>query len=162
MKLRRSNASGDVRLELTPLIDVVFLLLTFFIFSMILLIRADLLDVRLPTLGSAQTANPGPGITVAIRADGSIAVDGEPVEDSAMIEAIRSKRESNPEARLLLAVDSASPAGSLLGVADRLVAAGLGEFSLLAMPSQTDRGETGSGGAGPASVDAPAAVGPPP
>jgi len=122
-------------MELTPLIDVVFLLLTFFIFSMILMIRADVMDVRLPTLGSARTADPGPSVTIAVEENGSVAVNGETVELAALADRVRAERGEEAEARILIAVDENASSKSLLAVADRLAATGLGEFSILTRPA---------------------------
>ena len=44
----------EPRLELTPLIDVVFLLLTFFVFAMVLSARLEVTDVRLPARARAS------------------------------------------------------------------------------------------------------------
>lgn len=49
---RRNDLSP--RLELTPLIDVVFLLLTFFIYSLVMMIRAEVLPVKLAALTAAN------------------------------------------------------------------------------------------------------------
>ena len=101
---------------------------------MILMIRADVLDVRLPALGSAETATPGESITLVVRADGSLAIDGQPIDEVSFIEAVRERLDAEDGARLLLAVDREAPSGALLRVADRLAAAGIGEFSVLATP----------------------------
>ena len=133
MRLRRS-ASGDAKLELTPLIDVVFLLLTYFIFSMILMTRADVLDVRLPTLGAAGQIDPGVAITVALTSDGSLAVNGDAVDLAGVAARITELREAEPDARVLLAVDVNGTAGDMLRVTDALLAAGISDFSVLAQP----------------------------
>ncbi|MEM7623822.1 MAG: biopolymer transporter ExbD [Planctomycetota bacterium] len=138
MRLRRQQS--EVRLDLTPLIDVVFLLLTFFIFSMILMIRADVLDVSLPTLGSAATTDPGVAVTVAVLEDGTIAVEGELVAATGVAARVLQLREQSPDARLLLAVDENAPSKDLLAVADVLASSGLGEFSVLSRPADRSAG----------------------
>ena len=50
--LARRNPPPTVTAELTPLIDVVFLLLTFFILAAVLMVRVDVLGIRLPTLAA--------------------------------------------------------------------------------------------------------------
>ena len=66
---RRVRRMGDdARVELTPMIDVVFLLLTFFVFSIVLMIRADVLDVQLPELTAGENAERVTPITIAIDA----------------------------------------------------------------------------------------------
>lgn len=133
MKLRR--APDDVRLDLTPMIDVVFLLLTFFLYAVILMVRADTLDVALPSLGSGVAAEARDAITLAIRVDGAIAIDGEIVEKDSVIERLRTLRDARPEAKLLLAVDENGRTGDMVGVTDMLIGAGFTNFSLLATPA---------------------------
>ena len=56
----------EPRVEMTPLLDVIFLLLTFFIYSMVLSVRAQVLPVKLPaiTAGEAPAEADIAGITV--------------------------------------------------------------------------------------------------
>lgn len=132
MKLRRRRPAP--RLELTPLIDVVFLLLTFFVFSLVLTVRADLLDIELPALGGGGRPASGPSITVVVRGDGRLALNGEPVEAPALVERVRLEREAAPDARLIVASDAGAPAGRLIEVFDRLREAGLGTFAIVGRP----------------------------
>ena len=136
MKLRRS--STGVQLELTPLIDVVFLLLTFFIFSMILMVRADVLDVNVPGLGSAAAPATGEVVTIAVLEDGGVAVDGEMTSLDDLVAAVDAILSERPEARLVIAVDVDSRSGDLIAVQDRLIAGGHGSFGMLGRPGQQD------------------------
>ncbi len=145
-RVRRSSAG--VRLELTPLIDVVFLLLTFFVFSVVLMVRADTLDVSLPELSSGRAADGARAITIAIDKDGAIFVEGEEVGLEAVADRVREIRgEIGEDARLLLAVDEGGRAGDLLGLANELSAEGLGEFSVLGRPGEAAGAGENSGAA---------------
>ena len=129
---RRVRRLGDdPHVELTPMIDVVFLLLTFFVFSIVLMVRADVLDVRLPELRSGQNAERVVPITIAITETGEMLVNREPVEMASIVERIKLLREAQPEAPILLAVDTRSPAGIMIELADTLTGASLGEFSII-------------------------------
>ena len=67
---------------MTPLIDVVFLLLTFFILSMLVTVRADVLPVQLSPVGTGEQAEPGRSITaITIDARGEFYLDREPVTE---------------------------------------------------------------------------------
>lgn len=67
---------------MTPLIDVVFLLLTFFILSMLVTVRADVLPVQLSPVGTGEQAEPGRSITaITIDAKGDFYLDREPVTE---------------------------------------------------------------------------------
>lgn len=62
---------------MVPLIDVIFLLLTFFIYALVLMIRAELMPMKLQEYASAKPAPPDPAVTVSIMLDGSVFVDRE-------------------------------------------------------------------------------------
>ena len=58
LRIRRNT--HDFRIEIMPLIDVIFLLLTFFIYAMVLMVRAELLPVEMHAFASGE-----PGADVA-------------------------------------------------------------------------------------------------
>lgn len=148
-RVRRLDTA--TRIELTPMIDVVFLLLTFFVFAMVLMVRADVLNVTLPELTSGSQTERTEPITVALLADGSFALMGEPVEPDAFIEAVKALRTERPDAPVLLAADVGADAGALIELADRLVGAGISQFSVMgrAKPDAPAAGESGEGGGAP-------------
>jgi biopolymer transport protein ExbD len=103
--LRVRRTSPEPRIELMPLIDVVFLLLTFFVFSMVLMVRADVLDLNLPVLGEGGEARQGTLITVALDDDGILYVGGDAVEWDALGERVRQEQARNPDASVVIAPD---------------------------------------------------------
>ncbi len=121
----------DIRIEITPMIDVVFLLLTFFVFSIVLMVRADVLDVRLPELASGASAERVEPITVTIKDDGTLMLGSLAVEMDQLIANIESIRAERPDAPIVLSVDTRSQSGTLIELADTLTGAGLGSFSIL-------------------------------
>jgi biopolymer transport protein ExbD len=134
MKLRRHRV--PIQLEMTPLIDVVFLLLTFFIFALVLMVRADVLDIRLPRVGSGTPASRAEAVLVSLRADGVVVVNGETVEADRAGDRVRALLEGREGTTVLLSADERAPAGLLIELADRLVAAGVREFSIAGTPGQ--------------------------
>lgn len=130
MKLRRSQAS-EPRFEMAPLIDVVFLLLTFFIFAIVLMVRADTLEIDLPQLGSASPTEAPELITLLVPEDGNISLDGEPVEIGSLADTVKAKQAERPNARLVLAIDQERRSGDFLKVMDTLAGAGITQFSFI-------------------------------
>jgi biopolymer transport protein ExbD len=126
----------ELRLEMAPLIDVVFLLLTFFVFAMLLMVRAEVLDVTLPGLAAGRPAERAEGITITLDASGVVYLEAQQVEPDALIGAVRAVRAERPDAPINIAADTACPAGALLGVIDRLSEAGLGSFQLFGTPER--------------------------
>ncbi len=136
--------SSDVHIELTPMIDVVFLLLTFFIFAVVMMVRADVLDVNLPELASGRSAEQAIPITIVVSESGALFINAEPVEIEAVVGRVKALRQENGEGALVLAVDTASPAGVMIGLADVLTGAGLGEFSIIGHRNKADDTEMGA------------------
>lgn len=137
--IRFRRTSPDVRLEMTPMIDVIFLLLTFFIFALVLMVRAEVLDVQLPEIGAGEKPS-GELITIALERDGRIVLDGQPVELGGLVERVRTLRHERPEAKLVIAVDREGRSGALIQVADTLAGAGLGEFGIIGTQAEEDAG----------------------
>jgi len=128
-RLRRHEE--DVRVEITPMIDVVFLLLTFFVFSIVMMVRADVLNVELPELASGVPAERVEPITIAVGDDGGLLVNREEAEMETVVGMVAAIRDEFPEAPIVLAVDVGSSSGVLIELADRLTGGGLGAFSIL-------------------------------
>ncbi len=117
------------------MIDVVFLLLTFFIFAMVMMVRADVLDLRLPTLGSGDTAPRTGMIIIAIDTDGSITLDAEPAELETIAELVATRIAETSDARVIIATDEDAPAGRVFAVLDRLNAVGISDVSVFGRPA---------------------------
>lgn len=136
--MRRS--SHPVRLDMTPLIDVVFLLLTFFIFALVMMVRADVLDIRLPEIGRGESASGVEAIVLTLDREGAVFVDGEPVSETDLGSRIASMREARPGAAVMISADERSSSGALIGLADALVTAGITEFSIAGTPEAGGQG----------------------
>lgn len=116
---------------MTPLIDVVFLLLTFFVFAMVLMIRAEVLRVELPRFSNAQDASRARSMVLVLTSEGGLELDGEVVAAADLGEAVRTKRSANPDLPLLVAADESGSRKDLLALFDLLSQEGIGEFSFV-------------------------------
>lgn len=136
MRLRR--ARKNARVELLPLMDVVFLLLVFFIYSMMLMAVHRGMPVALPT---SSTAEPEKLIVLAltIKADGSLFLDKDSVSLEQLPEALKQRvagQGQNPPPAdgpsLQVFADGALPYQTLYRVLDVIKAAGIRKISLQA------------------------------
>jgi biopolymer transport protein ExbD len=75
MQFRRQNRE-DVSINLTPLIDVVFLLLIFFMVSTTFT-RETRLDITLPEADSSPAVKPEDQVEVVVGSNGRYSVDGK-------------------------------------------------------------------------------------
>ena len=137
--LRRTK--HETRIEMMPLIDVVFLLLTFFIYAMVLMVRAEVLPVPLESYDSGVAAVPRSSISVTIAVDGNIYVGRSNVLPQDVGQAVIRKLEDNPDAVIYLIVEDGEAIvdrGPLLtGTWDQLRKNGL-EIFLVGTPDVED------------------------
>jgi biopolymer transport protein ExbD len=137
--LRRSE--HETRVEIMPLIDVVFLLLTFFIYAMVLMVRAEVLPVPLESYVSGSPAQPRPAIAVTIAVDGNIYVNKTIVDLDSVASAVRQELQHKPDAVIYVVVEDGEATrdrGPLLtGTWDRLRHEGL-EIFLVGAPKQEE------------------------
>jgi len=70
----------DVNISLISLIDVIFLLLIFFILTTTLIDPSKTLDLKLPEAKAASPENKSVSVTIEIGAHGAMMLNGKPVK----------------------------------------------------------------------------------
>lgn len=101
--VRRHDLSP--RVEIMPLIDVIFLLLTFFIYSMVTMVRAEILPVQLQTLTTGEVATPALIVAVTIDARGALYLNRVPIDDERLDERLLEIAQSQEKPKLFLALE---------------------------------------------------------
>ncbi len=121
---------------MTPLIDAVFLLLTFFIFSLVLMVPTDIHDITVPEFAAGDTARPADLITVKINGQGEYFVNDEQTDIESIAQKVSEIKQEQPDAVIFLAADVDATIGMVGPVIDTLKGAGLNEFSFVGRPSE--------------------------
>ena len=104
LRLRRSRDEG-ARIEIVPLIDVIFLVLTFFLYAMVLMVPAKVLPMKLAAVAAGERGEVRPAVTISITAAGEIAVDRAAVQLGELVGRVRSAVEANPGAIVFIAYE---------------------------------------------------------
>jgi biopolymer transport protein ExbD len=112
------------RIEMLPLIDVMFLLLVAFVYSVLAMVRAEAVPVDLPRLGSSTEQDLSAVLVVTVRRDGVVFAGGEEVDGKELAERVERLRRKEPELRILLNADADARHGDVAAVLDRLRASG--------------------------------------
>ncbi|MBA3921686.1 MAG: biopolymer transporter ExbD [Nostocaceae cyanobacterium] len=107
-----------LQINVVPLIDVMFALLTFFIVSSLSLTRSEGLPVNLPKAVTAQQQE-STEITVSIDAQGNINFNQQPIAIDALANQVRSSIGDN-EALVIIKADAQVSHGQVVAVMDRL------------------------------------------
>ncbi len=129
------------RIEMMPLIDIVFLLLVFFIFAMLSMAVHRGQDVDLPQSSNTK-ADTEKALSITIQGGGSkvhIFVDEEPVNLehlTARFNKKRSAKHSGRDYNVQIFADKNVEYQELFNVLDRIKLAGLTRISLMAQPEK--------------------------
>jgi len=126
------DAAGG--LNLTPLIDVVFLLLIFFLAATTFAREEVALDLRLPQAKSGRTGSAEAPLVVAVFADGRIHLDGRDCTLAALEQKLSAAVQRNAEQAVLVRGDEAARFGSGLAVLDACRLAKVKKVDFAALP----------------------------
>jgi len=130
------RTARKVRIEMLPLIDIVFLLLVFFIYAMLSMAVHRGLPVVLPSSSTARI-DKHLILSVTVKSEGSIYVDKEQVLMESLTEALRKKVQGGTDPGVLLFADRSIPYQKLFNVLDQIRMAGLSRISLQAELEQS-------------------------
>jgi biopolymer transport protein ExbD len=134
MRFRRRRGRAEPRIEITPLIDVIFQLLIFFLLTS-RFITEQSLDVELPQAGPASEARERRTVTVLdVDREGRVFHDGGPVGDGALDGLLRRAAAASERPVLLLRADRAVEHGRVVDVMDRARAFGIAELAIATRP----------------------------
>ncbi len=130
MRGNRTRESAQSEVNMTPMLDVVFIMLIFFIVTASFVKEAGIDVVRPP----AQTAiRPEKGnILIAITENGQIWIDRRQVDPRALRANIERIRGENPQGSIVVQADQKSQNHLLVQVMDAAKAAGVTEIAIAA------------------------------
>lgn len=99
----------DPEFELTPMIDVVFLLIAFFM-TLISFISAELIELKLPEAKQATIAeDPGERQYISVDLNGDAFYGANRISYEALPNVLRSTREAQPTIKIYLRADAEAP-----------------------------------------------------
>ena len=125
------QTSKKVRIEMLPLIDIVFLLLVFFIYAMLSMAVHRGLPILLPTSSSAQT-DKSLVLSVTIKSDGTLYVDKEQIAFSDLSAVLKRKIGTEKDTGVLLFAERSLSYQRLFRVLDQIRMADIHRISLQA------------------------------
>ena len=133
--MRRRRSSGmdeEAEVDLTPMLDVVFIMLIFFIVTASFIKEVGL-ELNRPDSGeSAKTVTENENILIQITNDGLIFIDRRNVDIRAVRANIERLHAERPNGQVVVAPGSASANGLLVEVMDQARLAGVQDISLAA------------------------------
>lgn len=113
----RPGRRGQLVLELTPLVDVIFQLLIFFLLTATF-VKNPNFEINLPKASSKLTTNVKKDLTVVVTSDGRYKYESEEVDEDDLEGIFEEEFEVNPNAIILIRADTDSRHGKVVEVMD--------------------------------------------
>jgi len=132
MKLRERKRA-DFLVEMTPLVDVVFLMLIFFMVSTSFTV-SNSLKLELPSSKASSQDKQMKEVLISVDAKGQLYVQEEPVEDGDLRRRILNISKGDPNMRVVLRADANSLHKRVVFVMDTVRELGMGKLAIATMP----------------------------
>ena len=109
-----------LQINVVPLIDVIFAILTFFIMSTLFLTRSEGLPVNLPKATTDQQQQVPTKITITVDQKKQISLNRKPIAIDNLTAQVRTLVGSNPEVLVIINADEKVDYGRVVAVMDRV------------------------------------------
>ncbi|EIQ01191.1 biopolymer transport protein [Opitutaceae bacterium TAV1] len=118
------------RIEIIPLIDVIFFLLATFVLFTLSLNQSGGLAVLLPATATSQPRDASGAVTLSITAEGTLAWDKDPVTLDEFIARLQAWEQVEPDPRVLINGDENALFSQVRYVVDEVRKAGIGKINI--------------------------------
>jgi len=134
MKVHLDSSADDVQIQIVPLIDVIFCILTFFILAALQLTRQQAINVDLPkaTTGVTQMREM---LVVSVNSTGQTFIDRQPVDRTQLSQRLQTYRQTNPDGLLVLYASQTAFYNDVVQVLDLMRQVGGDRVALATLPA---------------------------
>ncbi|CAN5234903.1 biopolymer transporter ExbD [soil metagenome] len=132
MAKRHASGEDDTEINITPMLDIVFIMLIFFIVTTSF-IKETGIDPNRPEAQTAAEKARG-NILIAISAVGQIWMNKNQVDLNQVRNMVETARAETPESSVIVIADERAPTGVLIDVMDQIRLGGVEGISVAAEP----------------------------
>src|SRR5580698_809242 len=152
---RRGRYRPLAEINVTPLVDVMLVLLIIFMVTAPLMTSG--VSVDLPKTSAQPLHTDSEPLTVSINGEGAIFLQNEPVDLPDLVAKLQAIAQNNPDRRIFVRGDKSNTYGRIMEVMGTITEGGFTKVALLAeQPSSPAAGAAPSGGAPSGAAPAPA------
>ena len=129
MRRRPKKANQPPQLMLSPMIDMIFLLLVFFIVGTMYMSELRSIPIQLPQAKNSETLKKS-SFTVSIKKDGSLFLDDIPIELQQLLKNVKRENENNPEFFVMIRAEEDVNYKTVIKLIDELRGVGVSRLGL--------------------------------
>ena len=126
---RRANTETSADIDLTPMLDVVFIMLIFFIVTATFLREAGI-ELERPTPSSAPESAEQTNVVVELHADNQIYLNQRRIDHRSLRAYFERHRAAHPEATLIIKANNTSKTYAVTQISDAARLAGIYQITL--------------------------------
>jgi biopolymer transport protein ExbD len=134
MKINLNTAGDDVQIQIIPLIDVIFCILTFFLLAALQLTRQQAINVDLPKASTGVTQMRDM-LVVTINSTGQTYVDRQYVDRAQLYQTLQNYHQQNPNGLLVLYASQTAFYNDVVQVLDLMRQVGGDRVALATIPA---------------------------
>ncbi len=128
---KAEEGKKKARIEIIPLIDVIFFLLATFVLFTLSLNRIQSVPVALPATTPAQPQEKSdPPVTIQVAGEGAIFWNREPIDMAELPQRIAYYKSQTSDPRIVVAGDERAKFGATVAVLDEIRKAGIEKFTV--------------------------------
>ncbi len=129
------------RIEIIPLIDIVFFLLATFVMVSLSMVKNQGIAVNLPVAASGAPQEHAGATTISVNAAGVAYWNKEAVDDAQLDAALRQLQAREDDPRILINGDERAPFGKAIEVLDRVRKMGITKVAIQTQPAKDTPGK---------------------
>lgn len=148
MPIKFSQASHDeeeARIEIVPLIDIMFFLLASMMLVSLGAIKLKLLKADLPIAVATSNSKSTPPVTIVVSREGFLTLDGKPLADAEAVATLTRMGNADKELRIVIATDKDARGEAIVRALDYVRAAGIDKVAFAAKAADGSGGPGGPG-----------------
>ena len=126
MRFRKRSEPAVMAFQIAPMVDILLVLLCFFIMTWSMARKENELDVRVPSANSANESNPVVNQTILnVKADGTVVINRKTLTSAELLEKLKSLAELYPDYAIILRGDVKTNYEHIVQVLDTCRQAGI-------------------------------------
>ncbi len=130
MKIPSPIAKKRVRIEIIPLIDIIFFLLATFVMVSLSMVKNQGISVNLPTAATSTQQEIEKLVTLTVSEKGDIYVDKDKVSFEEMSAQLSQLKAAQPNLKILINGDDKADFGKAIGILDEVRRLGITKVSI--------------------------------
>ena len=132
MKIPSVSYKRRARIEIIPLIDIIFFLLATFVMVSLSMVKNQGILVTLPraATGRPRENAPIPTVTVTVTESSRLYLDKEPMSFEALLDRLKALREQKPDLRVVFNGDELATFGDVVKALDQTRRAGIEKVAI--------------------------------